>query len=110
MSIRTPLDSERPKLSVDLCREALSHSGTQELDSAGFPPPPLVAFSFGDKEGAGERGLLLGGLLVVKSVACMEKIVTSILFLFYWVTLPNGSGRRFPRTGDRFLCKAGKKC
>ena len=42
-SSRTPLVSERPKLSAGLCREALSHSGAR-----------IGAFSFGEKGGSGE--------------------------------------------------------
>ena len=46
-STRTPLDSERPKLSAGLCREALSHSGARWR--GGWHPPPSGAFSSGEK-------------------------------------------------------------
>ena len=39
-SNRTPLDSERPKLSDGLCREALSHSGARWRGGWQPPPPP----------------------------------------------------------------------
>ena len=51
-STRTLLDSERPKLSAGLCREALSHPGARW--HGGAPPPPPGVFSFGEKGGAGE--------------------------------------------------------
>ena len=41
-STRTPLDSERPKLSVGLCHEALSHSGVRWRGGWQPPPPPAL--------------------------------------------------------------------
>ena len=51
-STRTQLDSERPKLSVGLFREALSHSGARWRGGGGgvWQPPPQVRSRSAKKE------------------------------------------------------------
>ena len=48
---RTPLDSERPKLSAGLCRGVLSHSGARWRGGA---PPPQVTSRLVKKDVRGE--------------------------------------------------------